>query len=292
MILAGHCRRAGVRHLHAQFADAATDVALLVANYGGGGWTWSLAVHGPVEFYNVEALRLREKIARATFVQAISDFGRSQLMTLAPEDEWSKLHVVHCGIEPDVYRPEPAAERADGDLRIICVGRLVHLKGQSVLVEAVAELKRRGVGCRVVFVGDGPSGERLAAQAAALGTGAHVELLGSVGQHEIRRHYLEADVFCLPSFAEGVPVVLMEAMALERPVVTTQIMGIPELVEHGVSGLLVPPGRVDRLADALQELATDSARRAEMGAAGRRKVVAEFDVNRSAERLREIFGAL
>ncbi len=289
IVLHEHCRRRGVRHVHAQFADAATDAALLVAHHGGPGWSWSMAVHGPVEFYNVERYRLGAKIESARFVQAISHFGRSQLMTLVDEEHWGKLHVVRCGIDPAVYVSNGAA--ADGpDLRILCVGRLVHLKGQSLLVDAVAELARRGVDARVVLIGDGPKRESLAAQARRLGIADRVELLGSVGQDEIRDHYGAAQVFSLPSFAEGVPVVLMEAMALERPVVTTRIMGVPELVEDGVSGRLVAPGRLDELVDALAELAADPARRAAMGRAGREKVLAEFDVRRSAVRLSELFG--
>jgi colanic acid/amylovoran biosynthesis glycosyltransferase len=125
MVLWHHCEAAGVRHIHAQFADVATDVALLVADFGGPDWSWSLAVHGPVEFYNVEKYRLAEKLADARLAVAISDFGRSQLMTLLPAAEWDKLHVVHCGVDPSVYTP---AERgAHAGFEILCVGRLIDL---------------------------------------------------------------------------------------------------------------------------------------------------------------------
>lgn len=293
MVVYEHCRERGVRHLHAQFADSATDVAMLVAARGGAGWSWSLAVHGPVEFYNVDRTRLAAKLADAAFVQAISHFGRSQLLTLMDEAEWDKVAIVHCGVDPSFYSPGDAAAADagtdEGELRVLCVGRLVHLKGQSMLIRAAAELRDRGIDVRVVLIGDGPKRGDLERLARRLGVGDRVELLGSVGQSEIRAYYEACDIFCLPSFAEGLPVVLMEAMALERPVVTTRIMGIPELVEDGVAGLLVAPGDLVSLTEAIAELAGDPERRAAMGRAGRAKVLAEFDVGQSAELLRPMF---
>jgi glycosyltransferase involved in cell wall biosynthesis len=292
IVLHAHCERRGVRHVHAQFADVATDVALLVAHHGGSDWSWSMAVHGPVEFYDVPGSRLAAKARDARFVQAISHFGRSQLLTLLEESEWGKVHVVRCGVEPAIYAPPRAARPAGDELRVLCVGRLVSLKGQSLLVEAIGELARRGIRARVILVGEGPKRAALEQLAVERGVADRVQLLGSVGQDTIREHYLAADVFCLPSFAEGVPVVLMEAMALELPVVTTRIMGIPELVEDGVHGRLVAPGSLPELVDALAALAADPQRRAEMGRAGRRRVLAEFDVDRSAPKLAELFAAV
>lgn len=277
-----HCRSAGIRHIHAQFADSATDAALLAAHYGGAAWSWSLAVHGPVEFYNVERYALAEKVRGASFVQAISHFGRSQLLTLVDEEHWHKVHVVHLGLDPAQFTRRAAPRTSAHQLRIVCVGRLVHLKGQSLIVEALAQLRDRGIEAHAVLVGDGPKREGLDELAEQLGVADRLELLGSVGQDRIQSVYESADVFCLPSFAEGIPVVLMEAMALELPVVTTRIMGIPELVEDRVSGLLVAPGDLDALVDALAELAADPQKRSAMGREGRRKVQADFDLHRSA----------
>lgn len=299
MIAWGHCRTAGVRHLHAQFADTATDVALLVARFENARrgararppFGWSLAVHGPVEFYNVDQYALPAKLSAARFAVAISDFGRSQLMTLAPRDRWQDIHVVHCGVDPSVYVPPPAREQRD-PLTILTVGRLVPKKGLPVLLEALRDLRVRGLPVRLAVVGDGPARAEFEAHARTLGVADHVEFAGSVGQDEIRARYATADVFCLPSFAEGIPVVLMEAMAMELPVVTTTIMGIPELVADGVHGRLVPPGRPDRLADALAELlAATPEQRAEMGRAGRERVLAAFDVREEARRLQRAFAA-
>lgn len=280
----------GVRHFHAQFADVATDVALLVVHYGGAGWSWSLAVHGPVEFYNVKLYRLAEKVRRAMLVIAISHFGRSQLMTLTDPEGWDRIHTVRCGIEPARFQPrEVTTDESSG--HVLCVGRLVELKGQALLIDAVAELVRSGLDVRLTLVGDGPMRERLENRARERGIESRVSLLGAVGQDRIADVYATADVFCLPSMAEGVPVSLMEAMAMELPVVTTRIMGIPELVDDGKAGMLIAPGRQGELVDALRGLLTDSELRARLGRAGRVKVLAEFDAGRSAEHLRNIFAS-
>jgi glycosyltransferase involved in cell wall biosynthesis len=274
------CRRTGVRHVHAHFANVGADVAQLVARIGGPGWTWSFTMHGPTEFFDVPGHRLADKTRDARFVACISDFCRSQLMKLVEREHWDKLHLVRCGVDPEVYAPPPPRDD-DGTLRVVCVGRLVPDKGQSLLVDAIGLLRARGVDARLELVGDGPDRAHLDAHVRELGLGDAVVLAGAVGQDTIRDHYAAADVFCLPSFAEGVPVVLMEAMAMGMPVVTTRIAGIGELVEDGISGVLVRPGRADLLADALQGL-TDPETRRRMGAAGRAMVVREFDVARSA----------
>jgi glycosyltransferase involved in cell wall biosynthesis len=283
-------RRRGIRHLHAIFADGASDVALLATRYGGAGWSWSIAVHGPIEFYDVRLNHLEEKLSAASFSVAISDFGRSQLMTLAPEARWKDIHVVRCGIDPDTFTLRQD-DRAGEEPHILCVGRLIQFKGQSLLLEAFAELCANGLRGRLTLVGDGPKREEFEAIAARLSVADRVTFTGSVGQEEIRSIYRSADIFCLPSMAEGLPVVLMEAMAFELPVVATRTFGIPELVEDGRSGLLVSPGRVDLVVDALERLVRDPDLRQRIGREGRRKVLAEFDVNASARRLRDILEA-
>ncbi len=279
-------RKRGIRHLHAIFADGASDVALLVCHFGGDGWTWSLAVHGPVEFYDVRLNHLSEKLASARFAVAISDFGRSQLMTLVAEERWGDVHLVRCGIDPREFAAGPAPHNRDP--HILCVGRLVALKGHPLLVSACAELHARGIPARLTLVGEGPERSRLESLARRHGIGDHVRFTGAVGQDEIRDLYRSADVFCLPSLSEGLPVVLMEAMALGVPVLSTRIMGIPELIEDGRSGLLVSPGRVDQVAAALERLLTDPELRARLAAGAREKVRSEFDVDVWARRLREV----
>lgn len=301
MLIWRHCRRRDVRHLHVHHLNQASDatmIAVAYANARGAGpgerWSWSFTMHGPNELYDVSRFRLPEKIAAAAAVACISDFARSQVMAFAPEARWGDLRVIHCGLDPTEFDPErvPRSAPAEGELRLLCVGRLVAFKGQAMLLDAVAALRQRGVRARLTLVGEGPTRGELEARAQRLGIAAAVRFAGAVGQDEIRGHYADADVFCLPSFAEGVPVVLMEAMAMRLPVITSAVMGIAELVDDGESGILLRPGREDLLLAALERLAGDPELRRRLGENGRRKVVAEFDVRESGRRLARMFAAL
>jgi colanic acid/amylovoran biosynthesis glycosyltransferase len=284
------CRRRGLRHLHAHFTRPSADVALLASHLAGGDLSWSFTAHG-VDIPLDHAERLAEKVRRAAWVVCVSDFGRAQVMGLVEDRQWTKLHLVRCGVDPDEFAPPPRRGGGDGDLRILTVGRAEPVKGHAVLLDAVALLAERGIDARVSVVGDGSLLPGLRRRAAELGIDGRVQFPGSVGQDRIRDHYAGADVFCLPSFAEGVPVVLMEAMAMELPVVASRVMGIPELVEHGVSGLLVPPARPDLLADALERLAADRRLCRELGQAGRAAVTRRFDPEVAAGLLRGLLVA-
>ena len=282
VVLWDQCKRRGIGHVHAHFANVGSDVAELAAELSGGALRWSFTMHGSTEFYDVPGHRLADKARSAGFVVCVSDFTRSQLMMWVGDEHWDKLRVIRCAVDTIAFAPPPS-RRHDGPLRLLCVSRLVLGKGLTLLFEAMAALD---VDTELVLVGDGPERARLERRAAELGV--RVRFSGAVGQDEIRRHYAEADVFCLPSFAEGVPVVLMEAMAMGLPVVTTRITGIPELVDDGVSGLLVRPARADELASALTELASDPGWRETMGAAARDAVVERYDLNRNAPELAEL----
>jgi glycosyltransferase involved in cell wall biosynthesis len=283
VLVADELRRRRIGHVHAHFANVACWVALLAASLRG--TTWSFTMHGPLEFDEVARYGIPEKLARADLVVCISDFARAQLMRQVDRSHWGKLHVVHCGVEPDRYASN--GRRADGPLEVVSVGRLAAMKGFPVLIDAVASLQEP---VRLTLVGDGPDGDALREQAAS--AGADVTFAGALGADEVTGVLRRADVFCLPSFAEGVPVVLMEAMASGLPVVTTSVMGIPELVRDGVSGVLVPPGRPERLAGALRVLAEEPETRRAMGEAGRATVEREFDVDRSAGQLLRLFTAI
>jgi colanic acid/amylovoran biosynthesis glycosyltransferase len=281
----------GASHVHAHFANAPADVARWTTALGnrlGRRSTWSFTMHGPTEFYAVEEHGLRGKLADADFVACISDFCRSQLMLFSDPSAWSKFRVVHCGVAPEEF--ELARGNDDGVLTIVCVGRLVPEKGQMILMQAMRRLADMGITARVVFVGDGRSRDSL--EVAAAEGAVDAIFTGPVGLDDVPRWLSRADVFCLPSFAEGLPVVLMEAMAAGLPVVTTRIAGIQELVQDGVNGFVLAPGRDDLLAAALAELARDRDRARAMGAAGMAKVRDEFDVRSSAEQLRRIFSDL
>jgi glycosyltransferase involved in cell wall biosynthesis len=291
-----HCRRRGVRHLHAHHLNQASDAAMLAVRYANAAgaaprWTWSFTMHGPNELYDVSRFRLAEKAASAASVVCISDFARSQVMGFAPEDAWPRLHVVHCGLDPTEFDGGDAAA-ADDAFRVLCVGRLVPFKGQALLIDAIAAMRRSGLDARLTLIGDGPSRNDLERRAQELGLDDAVTVAGAVGQDEIRAHYAAASAFCLPSFAEGVPVVLMEAMAMRLPVVTTRVMGISELVDDGDSGLLIRPGRIDELTAALGRLARDPQLRRRLGNRGREKVISEFDVRDSGVQLAQLFGRI
>jgi glycosyltransferase involved in cell wall biosynthesis len=292
-----HCRREQVEHLHVHHLNQAADATMMAVaiegrrSNGRSRWTWSFTLHGPDELLDRSLFRLAAKAESADAIACISDFARSQAMAVLGEDEWGKLEVVHCALDVEQFhRSEPPREPVAGEpLRLLYVGRMVPAKGQAVLLEAVALLRARGVPAAATLIGDGPSRERVRERAEQLGLADVIDAPGPVGQDEIRRHYEAADVFVLPSFAEGVPVVLMEAMALEVPVVTTLVAGVTELVEDGVSGYVVRPGRADLLADAIGRLAADPALRREMGRRGRERVAERFEVHAEAARLRDLF---
>jgi glycosyltransferase involved in cell wall biosynthesis len=247
---------------------------------------WSLTVHGPGELYEARRYRLVEKVRDAAFTAAVSEFTRSQLMALAGADCAARIHVVRMGVDRERFRVSERPERPPAEVRIICVARLVAHKGQVVLLRALARLRDEGLPLRATLVGEGPERGRLERLARELGLESLVVFTGAVSQDELPALYGAADVFCLPTLAEAVGVVNMEAMATGLPVVSSGLMGVPELVEDGVSGLLVTPGREDELAAALKRLAEDPELRRRLGEGGRRKVAEKFDSGREAARLR------
>lgn len=285
IVLWHECRRRGVRRLHVHFANVASDVAMLAARFGGPDWSWSFTMHSCNQLLNESPLRLPEKIRSAEFVVCTSDFVRAQLMQLVPLEEWRKLRVVRVGVDADAFHP-PSARPCSGPLRLLTVAQLVRRKGHAVLLGALARLRSQGVDVTATFVGDGPERESLERLAADLRL--DVRFAGAVGQGELGAYYADAQLFCLPAFAEGLPVVLMEAMASGLPVVSTSVMGVPELVEDGESGLLVSPAREDQLANAIARLASAPELRQRMGSAGRRVVAEELGLEEAANALVEL----
>jgi glycosyltransferase involved in cell wall biosynthesis len=264
---------------------------MMAAAFGGGGrgvGTWSFTAHG-TDFYDDMAERLAVKVRRAAFVASVSDFGRSQLMRLVDEGHWPKIRLVHCGLDPRWFSAPERNGHVRSPLRLLSVGRLAPEKGHAILLEAVAEVTRRDVAVQLEIVGGGERLDSLERVAAELGIADRVEFAGQVGQHEIQERYAAADVFCLSSLGEGLPVALMEAMASELPVIASRIHGIPELVVEGENGLLVSPGRPDALADAIEALAGAPELCRRMGRVGREKVMREFRVEDSAPDLWRAF---
>ena len=284
MILWDECRRRGVTHIHAHFANAASAVAMLVADYAAGdGVTWSFTMHGPTEFDDVTRFVLAEKIRSARFVACISDYCRAQMMRLVEPAQWERLTVVRCGLDVAALADEPRAQQHQlGPPRLLTVGRLVPDKGQALLVEAIARLRDAGVPVGLTIIGDGPDRRALERAVERHRLTDRIEFTGALGQPEVAERLAGADIFCLPSFAEGLPVVLMEAMADGLPVIATRIAAVAELVEDGVSGLLIAPARVDELTDAIARVAADPELRSQMAEAGRERVRRDHNVDESA----------
>ncbi len=282
-VLAARLQDEGVDHLHNHIAKASCTVAMLASRLSG--IPFSFTIHGPDIFFEPHHWRIDVKAREAKFVSCISHFCRSQLMSFAATQDWDKLHIVHCGVDPARYDAAPAHEGKE----LLFVGRLAAVKGVPILLQALVTLRQTHPDLRLTLIGDGPDRRALEQQAKTLGVDDLAAFVGYKSQSEVAEALATTDLFVLPSFAEGVPVVLMEAMAAQVPVVTTRIAGVPELVEDETSGLLVPPGDVDALAHALGALLADPGRRRRMGVAGRGKVATEFAIATEAAKLSALF---
>ena len=278
----------GVDHVHAHFGTNAAEVAMLVHALGGP--RFSFTVHGPEEFDKADFIGLGEKIRRSAFVVAISTFGRSQLYRWVAHRDWPKVEVVHCGVDPAFCNvplsPPPAARR------LVCVGRLCEQKGQLLLVTAAQRLAAGGADFELVLVGDGEMRAEIEALVESARLSGHVRITGAVSTDDLRSEILAARALVLPSFAEGLPGVLMEAMALNRPVISTYIAGTPELVHAGEHGWLVPAGDIDALVAAMQDcLDAPVASLARMAEAGRARVMARHSTDVEVGKLAGLFEA-
>jgi colanic acid/amylovoran biosynthesis glycosyltransferase len=273
-------------HLHAHFGTNSTEVAMLVHELGGP--RWSFTAHGPEEFDKAKLIALPEKIRRADFVVAVSSFGRSQLFRNVSHNHWQKIQVVHCGIEPTFYASAP--NRPGVDQRLICVGRLCEQKGQLLLIDAARRLSERGMKFELVLAGDGEMRGEIENLVARYKLQNVVRITGWIGNDQVREEILSARALVLPSFAEGLPVVIMEAMALRRPVISTHVAGIPELIHPGEHGWLVPAGDVEALTSAMQTcLDTPSDAIARMGDAARARVIERHDIDKEVGKLIDLF---
>ena len=248
-VLRGWMNELGVEHIHTNFGTNSATVAMLCRLLGGP--SYSFTIHGPEEFDNPRGNCLREKIRHSRFTVAISKFTRSQLYRWADHQDWSKIHVIRVGVG-GLYKgqgpsPIPSAPR------LVNIGRLVEQKGQVVLLQAAAQLRERGVEFEVVIIGDGPMREELQQLIEQHSLQRQVRITGFLSNQKVLEELLAARALVLPSFAEGLPVVILESLALGRPVITTSIAGHPELIESGVNGWLVPAGDVESLVEAMTD---------------------------------------
>lgn len=276
------------RHVHAHFGTNSTEVVMLANVLGGP--AYSFTVHGPEEFDKPQFLHMGEKVRRAAFVAAVSSYGRSQLFRWVAHDHWAKVKVVHCGLERSFHEVAPVGVPTAP--RLVCVGRLCEQKGQLLLLEAARVLVARSIAFELVLAGDGEMRGQVEALIARHGLQQQVRITGWMSSAQVREEILAARALVLPSFAEGLPVVIMEAMALRRPVLTTYVAGIPELVRPGENGWLFPAGAVDELAAAMADcLAQPAEVLQRMGEAARQRVLQRHDIDTEAARLASYFKA-
>ena len=278
-------RRQALNHLHVHFGGPVATVGMITAQ----AWNvpWSVTLHGPDEFFDQEAFYLRQKIESASFIVCISDFCRSQVLRVAPTLSDSRLEVVRLGV--DCAALQPASQLQDPNsvatAGLVCTGRMVAAKGHRILLEALAPLIAEGIELTCTLIGDGPERSALEALSARLGISGQIRFLGAQAHHATLAEVAQADVFVLASFAEGLPVALMEAMALGVPCVSTTIAAIPELIEDGENGFLVSPSNVEALSGALRSLAKDKDLRRKLGQQARVTVEARYNLGRNLDLL-------
>mgnify|MGYP002776430454 CR=1 FL=1 len=273
-------------HLHVHFGNAGASVGVLVKQLTG--CHLSYTIHGPDEFDDVPGQQLAYKMHAADSIVCISQFARSQLMRISAPSDWPKFTVCRLGVDASVFK---AAPRTDTSVvpQLVSVGRLTPAKGQVLLIQACAQLRERGVPFHLTMVGDGPDRGRVEAEIARHQLQSHVYLTGSLTQEGVRAELARSDAFVLPSLAEGIPVVLMEAMASYVPCISTPVNGIPELIEHGQTGLLATPGDVDSLVHQLTLLCTSADLRQRMSLAAYAKVTSQFDLYANVRALGGVF---
>lgn len=275
--------RAGIAHLHAHFTSTVALIAARIFPIG-----FSITIHGPEEFDDVVGFALAEKVARSRFICAVSSYARSQLMRASEPDHWQKLEVCRLGVDPSVFPARPVRENVES-FELICVGRLAPVKAQQILIGACARLIKAGRNLTLRLVGDGPDRLRLEHYAISIGMQQYVVFEGPLNQDEVIARYRRSDIFALASFAEGVPVVLMEAMAMELPCVATWVNGVPELIRDEVDGLLVPPSEEEQFACALDRLMNDPSLRLRLGQSARQRVIEKYNLEKNAADLAEVF---
>jgi colanic acid/amylovoran biosynthesis glycosyltransferase len=272
----------GAEHVHAHFGSNSAAIAWLCQLLGGP--PYSITIHGPEEFDAPRSLSIGKKVHHAAFVVAVSEFTRSQLYRWSALEDWPRIHVIHCGLDRNLL--ETAAVPVPDRPRLVNVGRLSEQKGQLLLIEAVARLRKRGFDLELIIVGDGTMRSEIERHIDRFGLQSQVRITGYLSNQRVCEELLAARALVLPSFAEGLPVVIMEALALGRPVVCTQIAGIAELVEPGVNGWLVPAGAIEPLVEAMAEVLTaEPAELDQMGRAGMARVGAQHDALTEARKL-------
>lgn len=284
--LAYQVRDAGLQHLHAHFAVNAATMALVASRLLDIGFSWT--AH---QIFFTDQLLLPLKVREATFIAVISDYSRRYLAQFGNID---KMHIVRCGIRPTDFAATPLPAR-DGPPTLFSLARFDEKKGMPYLVEACALLKQRGRAFRCVIGGNGDQFERVQQLIAEKGLADCVRLTGRLDHGDVADYFVDCDLFALAAIVasdgdvDGIPVVLMESMANARPTISTDLSGIPELIESEVSGLLVPEKDAAALADAIERVLDDPDLAKRLAAGARETMETEFNLYLNAERLRDLF---
>jgi glycosyltransferase involved in cell wall biosynthesis len=292
MVAIREMQRLEIRHVHAHFGWSASSIALIANRLLDIPFSLTLHAHGV--FLN--PLLLRAKVKYSQFVVTISEYNRQYLKNLFPEYRLEdKIHVVHCGLDPEIFTPSSDPKQEGDQFTIVGIGQLDPRKGFHVLIDACHHLATKGIPFRCQILGEGQERNRLEALISRYKLMDHVYLPGKIYQEELRQILNQADVSVLPCVRDesgeldGIPVALMETMAMQIPTVSTRISGIPELIDHGRNGWLTPPGDSVALADALQHLRDNPELRIRVGKAARQSVVNEFNIYKSAEAMAALF---
>ena len=284
IILARALKRQKIEHLHNHLGDASgtvTMLACLIARV-----SYSISIHGPHIFFEPTHWALREKVKHSRFISCISHYCKSQMMLFSDQTDWDRFQIVHCGVNPEQFRYNDVKQQAR---KLIYTGRLAVEKGLPVLFESLCLLKEEGYDFELTLVGDGADRKYLEELASKIGIADKLIFAGFASQDEVRNYLLQSDIFILPSFAEGVPVSLMEAMSCGIPVIATYVGGIVELIESEETGLLVSPSDPIALRDAIARYLDDYDLREKVSHKGRDKVVSDFNLNNEVDKLARLF---
>lgn len=275
-------REQNIRHVHTHFS---TTVAVMMSRYFN--IDYSATIHGSGEFNDVIGFHMRPKLARAVMAIAISNYGSSQIQRASHSEDWKKIVVVPLGVDLNQFaaRPQPPA----GPFEIVFVGRIEEQKAQHILIRSIGLLKARGHTVHLTLVGDGPTRPLIEGLVGELKLEQEVTLAGAQNHDKVLDYYQRSNAFVCSSFAEGLPVVLMEAMAMEIPCVSTWITGIPELIRDNVDGLLVPPSSPEAIADAVERLITEPALAERLGKAARARISEKYNLTTNISALAQTF---
>ena len=285
LVLLTHLKKLEVSHVHIHFANPAASLLLPINKHTN--IDYSLSVHGPEIFYNTDKNLLEEKFRDALFIRGIGFFCRSQIMRFLDIKQWEKVHMVPCGVDPEIYRRSELPKNEI--VNIVSVGRLTPSKGQIVILKALNRLAKKGIDFKLNIIGGGVDASLLKSYTKENDLESYINFLGVRSREETKEILKNMDIFTLPSFAEGIPVSLMEAMSMEIPVVSTVINGIPELIQNDKNGYLVMPSDIEGLANVFEKLILDDVLRKKIGVEGRKIIKNKYNIYKSTEKMVELF---